>query len=181
MLNNKVLGTALIVIAIIFFATTVIFKIQIDKVTSLLMAESGGSCIQDGKCIHQQSDIPIYSGIIISFIALCLGVYLTVFAKSQENTEQLQKEIVNTIKETKKQQNTEEKFELLFKALSADEKSVLEEIKKSGEITQDSLRLRLNWSKAKMSTILTNLDKTSLIQKERVGKTYKVYLQKNKK
>lgn len=181
MLNNKILGISLIILAIAFLATTVVFKIQIDKVTALLMAESGGSCIQDGKCIHQQSDIPVYSGIILSFITLCLGIYLTVFARSQENTEQLQKEIVDTIKETKKQQNTEEKFEFLFKALSADEKLVLEEIKKSGEITQDSLRLRLNWSKAKMSTILTNLDKTGLIQKERTGKTYKVYLQKNKK
>ena len=54
----------------------------------------------------------------------------------------------------------------------------LDEIKKAGEITQDSLRFRLNWSKAKVSTILTNLDKIGLIQRERIGKTYKVYLQK---
>ena len=54
----------------------------------------------------------------------------------------------------------------------------LEAIKKSGEITQDSLRFRLDWSKAKVSTILTNLDKRNLIQRERIGKTYKVYLQK---
>ena len=74
---------------------------------------------------------------------------------------------------------TEDKeYNILRKALSDDEKKILDEIKKAGEITQDSLRFRLNWSKAKVSTILTNLDKMNLIQRERIGKTYKVYLQK---
>ncbi len=72
----------------------------------------------------------------------------------------------------------DEEYKIIRKALSEDEKAILDEIKKAGKITQDSLRFRLNWSKAKVSTILTNLDKMNLIQRERVGKTYKVYLQK---
>ena len=72
----------------------------------------------------------------------------------------------------------EEEFKILRKALSDDEKKILDEIKKSGKITQDSLRFRLDWSKAKTSTILTNLDKRNLIQRQRTGKTYIVYLQK---
>ncbi len=72
-----------------------------------------------------------------------------------------------------------DEFDIIKKALSEDEKAILYEIKKAGEITQDSLRFRLDWSKAKVSTILTNLDKMNLIQRERVGKTYKVYLQKH--
>ena len=74
----------------------------------------------------------------------------------------------------------EQEYKILRRALSEDEKAILDEIKKAGEITQDSLRFRLNWSKAKISTILTNLDKINLIQRERIGKTYKVYLQKQK-
>ncbi|MDP3766122.1 MAG: hypothetical protein Q8R04_06435 [Nanoarchaeota archaeon] len=77
-----------------------------------------------------------------------------------------------------KVQSKDKEYSILRKALSEDEKAILDEIKKAGEITQDSLRFRLNWSKAKVSTILTNLDKMSIIQRERVGKTYKVYLQK---
>lgn len=72
----------------------------------------------------------------------------------------------------------ESEFNIIKKALSEDEKAILDEIKKAGEITQDSLRARLDWSKAKISTILTNLDKKGLIQRERIGKTYKVRLQK---
>ena len=72
----------------------------------------------------------------------------------------------------------DEEYKIIRKALSDNEKKILDEIKKAGEITQDSLRFRLNWSKAKVSTILTNLDKRNLIQRERIGKTYKVYLQR---
>ena len=69
-------------------------------------------------------------------------------------------------------------YRVLRKALSDDDKKILDEIKRAGEITQDSLRFRLDWSKAKISTILTNLDKRNLIQRKRTGKTYNVYLQK---
>ena len=77
-----------------------------------------------------------------------------------------------------KAEKKDEVYNIVKKTLSEDEKKVLDEIKKTGEITQDSLRFRLGWSKAKISTILTNLDKKGLVQRERVGKTYKIYLQK---
>ena len=77
-----------------------------------------------------------------------------------------------------KHEAKEQEYNIIRRALSEDEKTILDEIKKTGEITQDSLRFRLDWSKAKVSTILTNLDKMNLIQRERIGKTYKVYLQK---
>ena len=75
-------------------------------------------------------------------------------------------------------QSKDKEYSIMRKVLSEDEKAILDEIKKAGEITQDSLRFRLDWSKAKVSTILTNLDKRNLIQRERIGKTYNVYLQK---
>ena len=76
-----------------------------------------------------------------------------------------------------KEDKREDEFKILRKVLSEDEKKILSEIKKAGEITQDSLRFRLNWSKAKISTILTNLDRKGIIQRKRIGKTYNVYLQ----
>ena len=69
-----------------------------------------------------------------------------------------------------------DELEIIKRALSDDEKTVLDEIRRAGEITQDSLRFRLEWSKAKLSRILTNLDKLNIIQRERVGKTYKVFI-----
>jgi uncharacterized membrane protein len=69
-----------------------------------------------------------------------------------------------------------DELEIIKRVLSDDEKAVLDEIRRAGEITQDSLRFRLEWSKSKLSRILTNLDKMNLIQRERVGKTYTVFL-----
>jgi uncharacterized membrane protein len=73
-----------------------------------------------------------------------------------------------------------DEMEILKRALSQDERAVLDEVRRAGEITQDSLRFRLGWSKAKLSRILTNLDKMNLIQRERVGKTYNVFLAQRK-
>lgn len=81
----------------------------------------------------------------------------------------------------KKIQDKEAIYKILAKALSDDEKKVLEEIKKSKEITQDSLRFRLEWSKPKLSAILTSLDRRGIIQRERTGKTYKVTFDKKLK
>ena len=72
-----------------------------------------------------------------------------------------------------------DELEIIKRALSDDEKAVLDEVRRAGEITQDSLRFRLDWSKPKLSRILTNLDKMNIIQRERMGKTYKVFLAKN--
>lgn len=69
-----------------------------------------------------------------------------------------------------------DELSIIRKALSEDERAIIDEVRRAGKITQDSLRFRLGWSKAKVSRILTNLDKMNLIQRERVGKTYSVFL-----
>mgnify|MGYP001584388547 CR=1 FL=1 len=74
----------------------------------------------------------------------------------------------------------ENKLEVIKTVLSPDEKKILTEIEKAGEITQDSLRFRLDWSKAKVSALLLQLDRMNLIQRERQGKTYNVFLSKKK-
>jgi len=75
----------------------------------------------------------------------------------------------------------ERALSIVRKRLSGDEKRMLKEIERAGSITQDSLRARLAWSKAKVSTTLTRFDKMNLIQRERQGKTYRVFLPKDLK
>jgi len=100
--------------------------------------------------------------ILISLtIALVVGVLVTLWLKPAKTE--------TTVAKT-------DELEIIKRALSDDEKAVLDEIRRAGEITQDSLRFRLEWSKAKLSRILTNLDKMNIIQRERVGKTYNVFL-----
>ncbi|MEK6963626.1 MAG: hypothetical protein AABX70_04315 [Nanoarchaeota archaeon] len=75
---------------------------------------------------------------------------------------------------SKSEGSGKDELSILKKALSKDEQKLLEEVQKAKEITQDSLRFRLDWSKAKVSAILNNLDRMDLVQRERVGKTYNV-------
>jgi len=74
-----------------------------------------------------------------------------------------------------------DELRIIRRVLSEDEKLIIDEIRRAGKITQDSLRFRLDWSKAKVSRILTNLDKMNLIQRERIGKTYNVFLTEKRK
>lgn len=98
--------------------------------------------------------------------------------QSQQDAESQNRNSQNT--DVHRKISKEHELSILKKALSKDEKLILEEIEKSGEITQDSLRYRLNFSKAKVSAIITNLDRMGLVQRERQGKTYKVFLQRSK-
>ncbi len=106
---------------------------------------------------------PDYTVVILIslIIALVVGILVTLWLKPAKTE--------TTISKT-------DELEIIKRALSDDEKAVLDEIRRAGEITQDSLRFRLEWSKAKLSRILTNLDKMNIIQRKRVGKTYNVFL-----
>ncbi len=125
--------------------------------------------------------------IIALIISVGIGFVVSLIIKTSEprnNTENTKhtdnKNIEFKNAESYKPISKEHELSILKKALSKDEKLVLEEIEKSVEITQDSLRYRLNFSKAKVSAIITNLDRMGLVQRERQGKTYKVFLQRSK-
>ena len=48
------------------------------------MIETGGSCIVEGKCLHEQSNLPVYLGVALTFMTLALGVYLILFEKVEQ-------------------------------------------------------------------------------------------------
>ena len=62
----------------------------------------------------------------------------------------------------------------IYRILSDDERKALKEIRRTKSISQDTLKFRLGWSKAKTSSIVTRLEKYGLIQRERIGKTYRL-------
>jgi len=68
-----------------------------------------------------------------------------------------------------------ERQELVHSLLSDDEQQLMTIVEETQEITQDSLIYRLEWSRAKVSTIVTNLERRNLIQRHREGKTYTIH------
>ena len=176
MVKHKPLGVILVVIGIFFLISIVIFKMQIDDLATTLMLESDGVCILDGKCVHEQSDFPVYLGGAFTFITLALGFYLLFFDKSQKYANRTNKEIVKVLQETKKKQTSDEKFNLVLKGLSSDEKKVVKAVKDQDGIEQATLRIRTDLSKTKLSVVLSDLEKKNFIKKIPQGKKNKIYL-----
>jgi len=56
------------------------------------------------------------------------------------------------------------------------EKEVITAVREQEGITQNTLRLRVDMSKAKLSQVLGNLEKKGLIKREKERKTFAVYL-----
>jgi len=63
--------------------------------------------------------------------------------------------------------------------LTPDERTILQKIKEqSGEMNQREIGKELNWSKSKVSAILTNLEYKEIVSREKFGRNYKVKLVK---
>lgn len=176
-MENKRLGFILIGLSIIFLVTTILFTSRINYLAEILIEESGGNCfIEGGKCIHARSQPPIYIGITATVATLALGIYLIYFDKSQKHLRESQEKIVERLEETKKEKEKNEKFEFLLKALDEDEQKVMKAVKEQDGIQQSTLRIRTDMSKAKLSSILSGLEKKNLIKKVPDKKTNKIFL-----
>ena len=175
-MNGKKLGLILILLSVFFLVVLIIFKLQINSLVQDLMVESGGTCIKDGKCLHEQSDIPVYIGIAVIFMMFALGLYLIFFERSERNIEKAHKEIVDTLRETKENQDLDEKFKFLLKALNEDEKKIMNAVREQDGVEQATLRIRTDLSKAKLSVLLTELEKKGIIKKVPHGKKNRIYL-----
>lgn len=59
-------------------------------------------------------------------------------------------------------------------AMTDDEKRVLRKVMNQGEIRQDELRKQVDFSKSKLSALLSNLEEKNAIEKKRYKRTNKV-------
>lgn len=150
-------------IILVVFAVVIIFLVLFLATSALLAPEYNSFGGMGNMMNNYQQDytVPILLSLVV---ALMVGVIVSLWLKPAAKTE------------TPTPAAKVDELEIIKSVLSEDEKLVVDEIRRAGEITQDSLRFRLEWSKAKLSRILTNLDKLNIIQRERVGKTYKVFL-----
>jgi len=160
----------LIVIAMLIAGTVYLVKVRQNSILEKVIAQQGTCFLEDGTCLHQNENSGWYYAIWVFAAAIAsLGVYLLYFEKSQ-------KEIISTLEKHKKIQVDDEKFEILMKGLDEDEKKVIKAIKEQDGITQQTLRLRTDLHKSKLSIVLDGLEKKGLLKRIPEGKTNKVFL-----
>jgi len=169
-MNNKKLGIIILIIGILIAGTTYLVKVKQDNLINKIILEQGSCFLEDGTCLHADRDFTLYILVwFFSAIIIALSLYLIFFEKSQ-------KEIIKTLEKQKHIQVEDEKFNILLKGLNQDEQKIIKAVKEQDGITQQTLRLRTDLHKSKLSILLDSLEKKGLIARKEKGKTKQVFL-----
>ncbi len=102
--------------------------------------------------------------ITLSFLSgMILGVSFFLWTKSLAGENESSSSLMRNI-------------EVLKKALNDDEVLLIDIISSSEGVTQDSIRFKTGFSKSKVSALLTDLEKKDILSRERLGRTYKIFI-----
>jgi len=169
-MDNKKLGIILMIVGILIASTAFFIKSKEDGLINKFISQEGTCFLEDGTCLHDDRDLVGYTfAWIISAIIIALGLFLLLFEKSQ-------KAIVSALEDQKKIKVNEEKFDILMKGLSSEEQKIIKAVKEQDGITQNTLGLRTDLHKSKLSLVLNGLEKKGLIKRVEKGKTKQVFL-----
>lgn len=167
-MDNRQLGIILVIACVALAGLVFSFNAELKE-----SADASCSCsaMNDlGFCPHaKQTNWQTYIGIALISGMLALAAYLLFFEKSQ-------KEIVSALNKQKHIQVKEEKFSILLRGMDPEEIKVMKAVKEQDGITQQTLRLRTDLHKSKLSIVLDRLEKKNLIKRTTKGKTKQVHL-----
>jgi len=163
-MENKKLGILIVIITILLIA---IFLIVIRSLNQEIQALG---CYQNPGCQTIETSLSIihFAFGIFGFL-LALGSYLLFFSRGEEA-------IVRRLEADTSRKLQEDKLSILLKGLDQFEQQALLKIKEQEGITQNTLRLRVDMSKAKLSQVLTTLEKKGLIRRVPEKKTLALYV-----
>ena len=127
-------------------------------------------CNVNERCMEVENKVSI-TNMAFGFFGFmfALGFYIVIFNKSEER-------ILRRLEEEKDKKIGENKFDIILMALDDYEKKVMKAVKEQDGVTQSTLRLRTDMSKAKLSYVLQELEKRNLIKRTKKGKTLQVFL-----
>lgn len=165
-MNDKKLGVVILVISVLL---VIIFTILVQ---SLKQEAEYLGCFSDTGCNKIETNLSIvhFAFGIFGFL-FALSFYLLVFTKGDEA-------IVRRLEKDTSRKLEDEKFSILMKGLDEFEKEVISIIKNEEGITQNTLRLKVGMSKAKLSQVLQELEKKGLISRVKKNKTFAIHLKK---
>ena len=163
-MENKKLGMMLIIISLLVGSIFVYYTNKLSVQSVAL------GCFDKPNCFAVEKGLSIshFAIGVVAFI-LALGFYLLFFNKTE-------KVILERLESEKNQKIKDIKFEIIMKALDPFEQKVMKAVREQDGITQNTLRLRVDMSKAKLSYVLQELEKRGLIRRIEKGKTLAIYL-----
>lgn len=169
-MDNKKLGAMLILVAVVIAGTIYAVKRNNDAMIEKIVHEQGSCFLEDGTCLHENKETGMYTaGWVLSAFLAALAIYIMFFDRSQ-------KEILGALERQRQIRIEAEKFGILLKGLSEDERKVITAVREQEGITQQTLRLRTGLHKSKLSIVLDGLEKKGLLARQSKGKTKQVFL-----
>ncbi len=163
-MENKKLGTILLIIGLLVGGLTVYYTNLLSKQSQTLGCYANPDCF----AIEKGLSVSHLAIGVLSFI-FALGFYLLFFNKTE-------KVILERLEKEKEQKIEDVKLAMLMKALDPYEQKIVKAIQEQDGITQNTLRLRVEMSKAKLSYVLQELEKRGIIKRIEKGKTLAIYL-----
>jgi len=163
-MENQKLGILLITIAVLVTFLIFAYNNQLTDQAELL------GCFPDDNCLPIQKTLTLthFAIGIIAFI-LALGFFLLFFNKTEQR-------ILRRLEQEHNKTLDNEKFKYILMGLDSFEQEVIQAVKEQDGITQNTLKLRVNMSKAKLSQVLKDLENKNLIKKVEQGKTSAIHL-----
>jgi len=177
-MNQRQIGTILIIAGIILAVIVYSIKLREDKYINALIADRGSCFLADGTCLHDRDMLPYIAGWIFSASIVILGIYLFFFDRTQQKLSEQNTMISDALLKTSQLEKEKTDFTAFLSGFSDEEQVVLKAIKEQDGIQQSTLRYRTGMSKSSLSLMLSSFEKRGLITKTESGKTNKIYLRK---
>jgi len=163
-MDQKKVGIVLLVLSVL----ATIVMIDIIQTTKSVGAREG--CFQSEECLGAATALGLsHVGVGLLFALFSLGVYMVVFSKSDAFW-------LKKLEQQKQGLTNEEKWKIVQLMLDEQEWKVVEAVRDQPGITQFTLRLRTDLSKAKLSDILSRFEKRGFIERHPQGKSLAIYL-----
>lgn len=165
-MNNKTIGAILLVASIIVGSIFLSFISSTEK-------KFAQACSPKQECMSFAASLNLsHLAVGIIFAIFSLGIYLIIFTRAEEA-------LLKKLMQEQALKTEDERLKLMSRALDTYETQVLQAIRNQPGITQNMLPLRTTLSKAKVSQILTDFEKKSLVVRKVKGKTYSIFLRES--
>ena len=176
---GKAIGIGIIALTVILIVLGVIHNQNLEKeraqaIAQLVSMPQYESCKYDASTCPQAEDnvaFPQSTAVGLAILGVLVGLYLV-------RSDMTQRHILKELGGKREQLSKDERRELVLSVLTPDERKIITAVREQPGITQATLRLRTDMSKAKLSLLLKELEGRELIAKTGDGKTNTVHLKR---
>ena len=177
-MNKRYLGAIIILLSIFSAATTYFIYEQGQNTLDSIIEEKGSCFLDDGTCIHAQSNLAIFILSLVPVALFVLGLYILIFDRAENYLREHHIQVSTALENAKQHEKEKDEFFSFLNAFNDEEQSILKVIREQEGITQSTLRYKTGISKTRLSLILASLEERGIVSRKKMGKTKQVFLRK---